>query len=99
MILPEISKRLIILLAAIWCGSIANSGFAQATFKAAGSVTDESGAPIGGARASLYSTDRILQTSSDTAGHFQFDRVPFGSYQLEVALPSYKTITNDDVRV
>ena len=82
MILPQISKRLIILLAVIACSSIANSAFAQASLKAAGSVTDDSGGPLAGAQVRLYSTDRILQTSSDKAGRFQFDRVPFGSYQF-----------------
>jgi len=93
----EASKCAIILLGLILIGS--SSAFAQTTLKAVGSVADEFGAPINKAQVSLYSPDRILQTTSDAAGHFQFDRIPPGVYQLEVATSPFKTKTIDAIRV
>ena len=99
MSLLETSKHTFILLGLILMGSIASSALAQTTLKTSGSVTDEFGVPLNKAQISLYSPDRILQTTSDAAGHFQFDRVPFGVYELEVAEPSFKTNTIDAIRV
>ena len=99
MVLLKALKHAIILGGLILTGSMASSAFGQTTLKAGGSVTDEGGAPFVKAQVSLYSPDRILQTTSDAAGHFQFDRIPFGVYELEVASPSFKTKMVEDVRV
>lgn len=97
MSLLKASKSAIILLGLIMIGS--SSAFGQTTLKASGSVIDEFGTPLKKAQVSLYSPDRILQTTSDAAGHFQFDRVPLGVYELEVATSPFKTKKIDAIRV
>jgi hypothetical protein len=87
------------------CGALVSSARGQLSIKLTGSVTlagsldDWRVYPIGGALITLYSLDRILQTKADASGHFRFDSVPTGVYELEVASPPYKTKTIDNVRV
>ena len=71
--------------------TIAASSSGQTPLKVTGSVSDPNGAQIPGARVTLYSLDRISQTTSDSAGHFQFNAVPSGEYELEVMSPGFKT--------
>ena len=80
-------------------GSLATSAFAQTGLKADGLVTYEDDRPFANAQVTLYSLDRILQTTSDVRGHFQFDRVPFGVYQLVATAPAFKTKTIDGLQV
>ncbi|HEX3084162.1 MAG TPA: carboxypeptidase-like regulatory domain-containing protein [Pyrinomonadaceae bacterium] len=47
------------------------------------------------ARVTLYSLDRILQATVDSEGHYRFDQVPAGVYELEVARGGYKTVTRN----
>jgi hypothetical protein len=70
--------------------TIVVSTLGQEPIKVTGSVTDPNSAPIPGAHISLYSLDRILQTTSDSSGHFQFNAVPAGKYEFEVLAPSFK---------
>ena len=96
--LPE--KSLANLLAAlILIGANAILTRAQPPIKINGSVTEEGSNPIREARVSLYSIDRVLQTTSDASGHFQFENVPPGVYQLEVTANGYKLFTRSDLNV
>ena len=72
---------------------------AQSAWRAVGSVTDQQSAPIRDARISLYSVDRVLQTTSDSSGHFQFDPLPFGTYQMEVVAPGFALFVIDPLPV
>ena len=62
----------------------------QELIKVTGAATDPQSTPIPGARISLYSLDRILQTTSDSSGRFQFNAVPSGKYEFEVLAPGFK---------
>lgn len=84
-ILPFVSLTLIITIVASTSG--------QEPIKVTGSVTDPNSALIPGARISLYSLDRILQTTSDSSGHFWFDAVPSGKYEFEALAPGFKRTT------
>lgn len=77
----------------IWIITIAGSTQGQESIKLSGSVSDRLSAPIPGARISLYSLDRILQTTSDASGRFRFDSVPAGKYEFEVLAPGFKRNT------
>jgi len=70
--------------------SIAASTRGQEPIKVTGSATDPGSTMIPGARITLYSFDRILQTTSDLSGHFQFNAVPSGKYEFEVMAPGFK---------
>src|SRR5580765_6715364 len=70
--------------------TIAASSSGQTPLKVTGSVFDPNSSQIPGARVTLYSLDRISETTSDSAGHFQFNAVPSGEYELEVASPGFK---------
>jgi hypothetical protein len=97
--LPGIRYPPIVLLSLmlmIWVAVIVHS---QSSPKLVGSVADQLSVPIPGARISLYSIDRILQTTSDLSGRFQFESVPLGTYQLEIAAPGFKSFVKDSVNV
>ena len=96
--LPEKSIT-ILLTTLILFGANAISIRGQTPIKINGSVTSDLSNPIQEARLSLYSLDRVLQTRSDAWGHFQFDNVPPGIYQLEVTANGYKTFTRSDLNV
>ena len=70
--------------------TIAASSSGQTPIKVTGLVFDPGAYPVSGARVTLYSLDRISQTTSDSAGHFQFDAVPSGEYELEVRSQGFK---------
>ena len=70
--------------------SIGGAALAQKSIAVVGSVTDPNVGPIPGAHISLYSFDRIFQTTSDSSGHFKFDAVPGGKYEFEVMAPGFK---------
>src|SRR6266513_4561458 len=70
--------------------SIAASTRGQEPIKVTGSATDPGSTMIPGARITLYSFDRILQTTSDSSWHFQFNAVPSGQYECEVVAPGFK---------
>jgi hypothetical protein len=96
---PERSKTIIPLVGLILIISIVASAHGQAATKVTGSVTDPQSAPIPGARITLYSLDRILQTTSDSSGHFKFNMVPTGNYEFEVVAPGFKRTIKPNVYV
>lgn len=95
--LAERLKTLIPWLSLCLIISTAGSTHAQRPINVTGFVTDPNSAPIPGARISLYSLDRILQTTSDSSGHFRFDAVPTGNYEFEVLSPGFKRFTKTDL--
>ncbi len=97
--LPEKSKAAILLATLILLGANAILARAQAPMKINGSVTEEFEQAIRGAQVSLYSVDRVLRTTSDVSGHFQFDNVPAGVYELEVTAEGFKIFTKPDLNV
>src|SRR5215475_12208392 len=97
--LPERSKTAIFLATLMLLGSNAILASAQAPIRINGSVTDSFSAPIHGAQVSLYSLERILQTSSDASGRFQFNNVPTGVYEFEVTAQGFQTMTRPALKV
>ena len=97
--LPVSPKTITAFVSLILLVSIAPSAHGHASISVTGSVSDPNSAPILGARISLYSLDRILQTTSDSSGHFQFSVVPFGKYEFEVLAPGFKRFTKPNVFV
>ncbi|HYV25293.1 MAG TPA: carboxypeptidase-like regulatory domain-containing protein [Pyrinomonadaceae bacterium] len=79
--------------------SIVASTPGQAAHGVTGSVTDPLSVPIPGAEIRLYSLERILQTTSDSSGRFEFDAVPNGKYEFEVLAQGFKRFTRPDVSV
>src|SRR5262249_17576761 len=65
----------------------------QGSINVTGAVYDPNSAPIPGARITLYCVDRILQTTSDSSGQFQFNAVPVEKYEFEVVAPGFKRTT------
>jgi hypothetical protein len=87
---PERSKILITLASLVLFGSIVAPARSQESKKIVGSVVDQLSTPIPDAHITLYSLDRILQTTSDSSGHFHFDGVPPTNYEIEVLSPGFK---------
>ena len=78
--------------------------FAQATLGSAavsGSVRDESGAAVPGAKVTLVETDRSLarETTTNEAGNYLFPTVSAGVYSLKVEKQAFQTYDLSDVRV
>ena len=78
--------------------------FAQATLggaAVAGSVRDESGAAIPGAKVTLVETDRRLARDATTneTGSFLFPTVSAGIYSLTVSKPAFDSYQLNDVLV
>lgn len=59
------------------------SARAQTTGRITGTVTDGAGAPLAGA--ALNVTGRNLTTLSDAAGHYTFENVPAGTYEVRAS--------------
>jgi Carboxypeptidase regulatory-like domain len=79
--------------------SIVTSTPGQEGVRVTGSVSDQLSFPIPGADITLYSLDRILQTTSDSSGRFKFDAVPAGKYEFEVLAPGFGRFTKPNVSV
>jgi hypothetical protein len=56
----------------------------QGTGAIAGSVKDQSAAPVAGASVVLISFDRVLQTGTSSDGSFEFEHLQPGAYSLEI---------------
>src|SRR6516162_2791551 len=58
-----------------------------------GTVLDQSGATVAGARVGLIGVDTgvKLSTESNDAGVYRFDAVDLGVYRLQVAQPGFRT--------
>jgi hypothetical protein len=87
---PERSKIFITFASLILIGAIVGPAHGQESRKIVGSVVDPLSVPIPDAHITLYSLDRILQTTSDSSGHFHFDAVLPTNYEIEVLAPGFK---------
>ncbi|HEX3353205.1 MAG TPA: carboxypeptidase-like regulatory domain-containing protein [Terriglobales bacterium] len=79
----------------LWLGvflSFSLLSLAQDTASITGTVTDPSGAAVGGAQVTLTSPDRGINRSSPTneSGDYLFGSVPSGSYDLVVVASGFK---------
>jgi len=99
MTLPERSKTIIPFASLVLIISIAASIRAQKPITVIGSVADQNSAPIAGAHVTLYSLDRILQTTSDSSGRYQFDAVPAGTYEFEVLAQGFKRTARSNLYI
>ncbi len=74
----------------------ASLALAQSTSQLNGSVTDPSGAIIGGAKITLTDSATGLQraTTSNGAGLYQFLEVPPGDYRLEASATGFAAVTS-----
>src|SRR5437588_4593941 len=79
--------------------SIVASTPGQKIVRVTGSVSDPQSAPIGGASLTMYSVDRILQTTSDSSGRFKLDAVPIGKYEFDVLALGFRRFTKPNVSV
>jgi hypothetical protein len=91
--LPKRSQIIIALVSLIFIISIVTSTHGQESIKITGSLSDPNAGPIPGARITLYSLDRILQTTSDSLGRFKFDAIPTSNYEFEVLSPGFQRFT------
>ncbi len=75
--------------------------FAQTTGVIRGTVTDPSGAVIGGAKvtAILQGTNTNRTTSSDSRGEYVLPTLAVGKYTIEVEAPGFKKYVNRDLDV
>src|SRR5215510_747797 len=67
----------------------------------AGTITDPSGAVVGGATIKITNkaTNVVRETKSGGDGNFRLDAVDPGSYKIDVSASGFKTISRDDVIV
>ena len=63
------------------------------TSRGTGTVLDQSGATVAGARVGFIGVDTgvKLSTESNDAGVYRFDAVDLGVYRLQVAQPGFRT--------
>jgi hypothetical protein len=90
---PERSRILITFASLVLIGAIVAPARSQESKKIVGLVVDPISYPIPDAHITLYSLDRILQTTSDSSGHFHFDGVLPTNYEIEVLVPGFKRFT------
>ena len=95
----ELSRTILAFLGLIFIVCVAAPARAQDSVSINGSVSDQWFVPIPGAHVTLYSLERIMQTTSDASGRFGFDSVPVGQYEFEVVVPGFKRFTKRDVAV
>src|SRR5260370_17399075 len=66
-----------------------------------GNVIDPSGAAVPSVRVEALNTGTGVgsQTNTDERGAYIFSNLQSGTYKITVSAPSFKTVTNDTVRV
>src|SRR6266446_1363291 len=96
---PCSMDRFVVLLALILAGSAtAFSQSASGRSSITGVVHDQAGAAIVGARVQLSGAGNTLQSSmTDQSGSFEFKRVPFGEYQVQINSEGFASTTVDVV--
>src|SRR2546425_9119800 len=89
--------RLVWLAAIVLLGSpTAHSQSPSARASITGSVQDQAGASIVGARVELSAENmRQQSTTTNQSGAFQFKRVPPGKYQVQVSFQGFEPATVD----
>ncbi len=65
-----------------------------------GTVTDESGSPLPGVMISSVPANGSFKTTvTNVEGHFRFELLPPGTYQVEAQLEGFKTVIRKNVEV
>jgi hypothetical protein len=83
-------------------GALAVAAYAQTSRgTVTGTVTDQSGAVIAGARVTLtgVETGVKLSAASNQAGVYRFDAVDLGVYELQVVHPGFRTYAGAGIKV
>ncbi len=77
---------------AVTIALFASLAFAQDTASITGTVSDPSGAAIGGAQVTLTDPQQGINrtTKTNSSGDFLFAALPIGTYDLEVSAPDFK---------
>src|SRR5262245_13299736 len=75
--------------------------YAQATAAILGTVSDPTGAVIGGAQVQLKNTGTGLTLSSvtDEQGRYRFPELPIGEYEVQASEPGFQTVAHRGIMV
>jgi hypothetical protein len=78
---------------ALLCLSVSSFARAIATFSLEGTIQDEHGTAVWGARVELMkpAEQRAIATTSASNGFFKFAQVPQGEYQIIVRMQGFQT--------
>jgi iron complex outermembrane receptor protein len=78
----------------------ASNAFAQGTSSISGTVTDEHGAKVSGAKVTLtFASGSELTTTANQAGSFQFNAIKPGTYLLEVQANGFSNFTSEQIQL
>lgn len=78
----------------------ATNVFAQTTSSITGTVTDEHGAKVSGAKVKLtFASASELTTTTNQAGVFEFARLKPGSYLLEIEAEGFSEFTSEQIQL
>src|SRR5262245_26246133 len=93
-----LNKTRIVLLS-LFIGVFAASGWAQEAAAVSGSVKDSTGAVLPGATLKLTSKSQgiVRQQFTNEAGVYQFTFLPPGTYDIEISMQGFKTLTRTDL--
>jgi len=64
-----------------------------------GHITDETGGALPGVTVELKGTDEPIVAVTDGEGHYTFDNMTAGTYQLSIRLINFATVTHSDLVV
>ena len=83
----------------LFIGVFAASGWAQEAAAVSGSVKDSTGAVLPGATLKLTSKSQgtVRQQFTNEAGVYQFTFLPPGTYDVEISMQGFKTLTRPDL--
>src|ERR1044072_1461552 len=74
--------------------------FGQGTSSIMGTVTDERGAKVSGAKATVtFSSGSELTTTTNQAGVFEFTKLKPGSYLLEIEAEGFAVFTSEQIQL
>ena len=92
--LPALPLLLLLLSASAWAQFAQRGGLS-------GTVFDSSGAVVPGAQVTLLdpAQKQTRRMTADNAGHFEFDNLTAGQYQLMAAHPGFQTAKSESVTV
>src|SRR5215470_14217880 len=87
----------VVVLALLACVAVGQTSKSMGTIR--GTVVDQTGGAVPGARVSLSNSQTNHQRSSttDSAGSFLFSSVPVGRYQLSVEASGYSSYRNNGI--
>jgi iron complex outermembrane receptor protein len=79
---------------------LATNVFGQGTSSITGTVTDEHGAKVSGAKVTLtFASSSELSTLTNQAGAFEFPRLKPGSYLFEIEAEGFSTFTSEQIQL